>query len=209
MRDFGQASQVGAEARDRSPVPVQLPIGQISDVQVRDPAESRPLELGPDIAFPAVRRHQKETGGRVEFTRERQIQHAHHAGIDGGGVLDFEGRRYAIRRGIEPEDVDQTDRLGASAVRQRRRKLIETALAETRAVMEPAPVVGGDPDPIAERASQITKPGLDFRVRAIRLALLRRRLLELQGFRAGLGEPFFPPLARERVTGGGRRRIPP
>ena len=28
-------------------------------------------------------------------------------------------------------------------------------------------------------------------------------------FRAGLGEPFFPPLARERVTGGGRRRIPP
>ena len=43
---------------DRLSIPGQLPVGQVADVQVGDPAERRSAKLSPDLFLTRVRRHQ-------------------------------------------------------------------------------------------------------------------------------------------------------
>lgn len=48
-----------AKARDGHPVRFELAVGQVAQVQLTDPTERRPGELGTDIGFAAIRRHQE------------------------------------------------------------------------------------------------------------------------------------------------------
>ncbi|MCY1382737.1 hypothetical protein D9M69_707890 [compost metagenome] len=69
----------------------QAGIGDIADIKCRHTAKGRAAQLRAHVAFAIIGCDEEEmlAGGLVGT--ERQIQHAHDAGIDRGGMFDFKG----------------------------------------------------------------------------------------------------------------------
>ena len=81
-------------------------------------------------------------------------------------MLDFESSGdYA--RAIEPQHVDQPNRLSSRTLRQCHRELVETAIAETSVTERSAAVVGRHVHRKTKRAAQIAEPRLNLGVRPI------------------------------------------
>lgn len=74
---------------DRLPVRAKLPVREVVDPQVRDPAEGWPGELGTHLFFAIVRRDQEQAFQRTGFVSQGQIQHPHDARVDRSRVLNL------------------------------------------------------------------------------------------------------------------------
>ncbi|MEU1273241.1 hypothetical protein [Streptomyces sp. NPDC005799] len=100
-----------AEAHSRLFVGAQFAVRQIPHPQIGDPAEGGPPDLGSDLALSGVGRDRIHAVRGVGVAARRQVEHAHVAGVDRGRVLHLE-RRSHFPLGLQPQDVDEADRLG-------------------------------------------------------------------------------------------------
>ena len=80
-------------------------------------------------------------------------------------MLDFERRHDVVP--FDPQHVDQTDRVHAWCLAERRRKVREATFAQASAIALPAPIVDRDVHRVAKRAPEVPQPALHFGVTAI------------------------------------------
>jgi len=60
--------QAVSEPGNRLSIPLQLPIGEVPDVHVGDPAESGSTKLRPNILLTGVRRHQVQASNNARLS---------------------------------------------------------------------------------------------------------------------------------------------
>ncbi|WP_159400250.1 hypothetical protein [Streptomyces sp. XY431] len=124
-------------------------------MQVGDAAEGPAADLGAYRFLTGIGGHQERPVGCGGIAAECLVEHPHDAGVNGGCVFDFEGRRDLPGR-LQPQAVDQADRLGRRARGQRGRQLLRAAVRRPAALVVAAaargrlaPCRGG---PVASRA---------------------------------------------------------
>lgn len=91
-------------------MPLQIAVCDKPHIHIRDTAEGRAQQLIPDIAFPCIRRNQKQGMRWLGRQPQRQIQHPHNPGINGRRMLNLESCCHPSGRGFDPQYINQADR---------------------------------------------------------------------------------------------------
>ena len=170
--------QTLAELRHRLAMQLERTVRKESDLQIGDVLKRGTSHLGANLVLAIVRSDKKQLTGRTRTAAEREVQQPHDARVDRRRMLDLERSRHRAR-GIEPQHVDQPNRLASWALRQRHRQFVETTVAQASVAERPAAVVCRDVHGKVECAAQIAQPRLNFGVRPVRIPIRRsaRRLL--------------------------------
>ena len=66
-------------------------------------------------------------------------------------MFDFEGCRDPVAALLQPQNIDEADRIRSRRCRNGSWQALEAPLPQAHPVMQPSPVIGCDPDVIPQR----------------------------------------------------------
>mmetsp|Transcript_61794 Transcript_61794/g.146106 ORF Transcript_61794/g.146106 Transcript_61794/m.146106 type:complete len:480 (-) Transcript_61794:495-1934(-) len=202
---FEHRFEARSEARRRLPMLLQLAVRKVADAELRHAGERRSPQLQLNIVAPAVGRHKEQRAARADCGPQRQVQHAHDARIDRCRVLDLERGAHLAASCLEPDHVDEPDRLCAG--RAGAGELSGATVSELAVAIGPASIIGGDPHLEPQRLAEVPQPALNLRVRGVALPFSRPLLLQGRRLGAHLRQVGFPGLKACTVSGQRRRLV--
>lgn len=184
-------------------MPCELAVGYIADSQLAHAPESRAHELLADIVLTRIRRHEKRSPDRAPPRRRGPGRQGERSRNRSTWCARPRGRRPPSAIWIDPKHVDQPRRLRARLRRNRLGEDREGAVAQQAVATRPAANVRGDPDGIAESATHVAQPALDFGARAISFDLPGAQSSTRGSFLTNFDEIGGPCRARGIVFGTG------